>query len=95
LALGTAYYFLGRYGDAIEPIDRALAGNLGRVNQLEGTAILAATYAQLDRRQDAEREWSALMRMAPFVDPERFASQYGTQTAHDHMLEGLKKAEFR
>jgi hypothetical protein len=56
---------------------------------------LAATYAQLDRRQDAEREWSALMRMAPFVDPERFASQYGTQTAHDHMLEGLKKAEFR
>ncbi len=95
LSLGAAYYFLGRYGDAIEPMDRALAGNIGRVKQFEGRAILAATYAQLDRREDAEREWSVLMRMAPFVDAERFASQYGTQTAHDHMLEGLKKAGFR
>ena len=95
LSLGTVYYFLGRYGDAIEPIDRALAGNIGRVNQLQGRAILAATYAQLDRREDAEREWSVLMRMAPLFDAERFASQYGTQTAHDHMLEGLKKAGLR
>src|SRR4051794_23165087 len=95
LSLGAAYYFLGRYGDAIEPMDRALTGNIGRVNQLQGRAILAATYAQLDRREDAEREWSVLMRMAPLFDAERFASQYGTQTAHDHMLEGLKKAGFR
>jgi tetratricopeptide (TPR) repeat protein len=95
LSLGAVYYFLGRYGDAIEPIDHALAGNLGRVNQLAGRAILAATYAQLDRREDAEREWSVLMRMAPFLDAKRFASQYGTQTARDHMLEGLKKAGFR
>jgi adenylate cyclase len=95
LSLGAAYYFLGRYGDAIEPMDRALAGNIGRVKQLEGRAILAATYAQLDRPEDAEREWSVLMRMAPFLDAERFASQYGTQTARDHMLEGLKKAGFR
>ena len=94
-SLGAAYYFLGRYGDAIEPMDRALAGNIGRVKQLEGRAILAATYAQLDRREDAEREWSVLVRMAPFLDAERFASQYGTQTAHDQMLEGLKKAGFR
>jgi adenylate cyclase len=95
LSLGTVYYFLGRYGDAIEPMDRALASNIGRVNQLQGRAILAATYAQLDRREDAERERSVLMRMAPLFDAERFASQYGTQTAHDHMLEGLKKAGFR
>jgi hypothetical protein len=33
--------------------------------------------------------------MAPLFNAERFASQYGTRTAHDHMLEGLKKAGFR
>jgi hypothetical protein len=35
-----------------------------------------------------------VMRIAPFLNAEHFASQFGTQTAHDHMLEGLKKAGF-
>ena len=35
------------------------------------------------------------MRMSPFLDAERFAGQFGTQDARDHMLEGLKKAGFR
>ncbi len=34
------------------------------------------------------------MRISPFFDAERFASQFGTQAAHDHMLDGLKKAGF-
>jgi hypothetical protein len=55
---------------------------------------LAAAYAQLDRRTDAERERTAVLRVAPFLDAERFASQFGTQAAHDHILEGLKKAGF-
>jgi hypothetical protein len=33
--------------------------------------------------------------MAPFLSTERFAGQFGTQQARDHMLEGLKKAGFR
>jgi hypothetical protein len=93
--LGMAYYFLDRYAEAVEAIDRGLAGNLGRNTQLMGRAALAATYAQLDRRQDAERERVAVMRMAPFLSAERFAGQFGTQEARDHMLEGLKKAGFR
>jgi TolB-like protein/cytochrome c-type biogenesis protein CcmH/NrfG len=92
--LGTAYYFLDRYGESVEAIDRALAGNLGRNTQVTGRSVLAAAYAQLDRRPDAERERNTVMRIAPFLDAERFASQFGTQTAHDHMLEGLKKAGF-
>ena len=56
---------------------------------------MAATYAQLDRRQDAERERAAVIRMAPFLNAERFAEQFGTQQARDHMLNGLKKAGFR
>jgi hypothetical protein len=33
--------------------------------------------------------------MAPFLDANRFASQFGTQEARDQMLGGLKKAGFR
>jgi len=33
LFLGMAYYFLGRYGEATEAIDHALAGRLGRNTQ--------------------------------------------------------------
>ena len=52
---GMAYYFLGRYGEAVEAMDRALAGNLGRNTQLHGAhPFLAATYAEIGRRQDAE-----------------------------------------
>jgi adenylate cyclase len=93
--LSTAYYFLDRYSASVEAMDHALAGGLGRNTQVTGRSVLAAAYAQLDRRTDAERERSAAMRMAPLLDAERFASQFGTQTAHDHMLEGLKKAGFR
>jgi adenylate cyclase len=93
--LGTAYYFLDRYSASIEAMDHALAGSLGLNTQVSGRSILAAAYAQLDRRSEAERERSAAMRIAPLLNAERFASQFGTQTAHDHMLEGLKKAGFR
>jgi adenylate cyclase len=93
--LGTAYYFLGRYSASVEAMDHALAGSLGHNTQVSGRSILAAAYAQLDRRPDAERERTAAMRIAPVLNAERFASQFGTQTAHDHMLEGLKKAGFR
>jgi len=95
LFLGMAYYLLDRYGEAVEPVDRALVGNLGRNTQLLGRPILAATYAQLNSPADAERERTLVMRMSPFLDAERFASQFGTQAARDHMLEGLKKAGFR
>jgi adenylate cyclase len=85
--LGMAYYFVDRYGAAVEAMDRGLAGNLARTTQLMGRPILAATYAQLDRRQEAERERSVMMRMAPFLSAERFAGQFGMQEARDHRAE--------
>jgi len=94
LDLGMAYYFLDRYGESVETMDRALAASHGHNTQVTGRSVLAATYAQLDRRPDAERERNAVMRIAPVLDAERFASQFGTQAAHDHMLAGLKKAGF-
>ncbi len=93
--LGIAYYLLDRYGEAVEAMDRALAGNLGRNTQVLGRTFLAASYAQLDRPTEAERERISVLRIAPLLSAERFASQFGTQTAREHMLEGLKKAGFR
>jgi adenylate cyclase len=93
--LGMAYYFLGRYDESVEALDRAVAGNLGRNTQYMGRSILAAAYAELDRRDDAERERRTVMHLAPFLDAGRFAGQFGTQQAHDHMLDGLEKAGFQ
>ena len=49
----------------------------------------------MDRPKDAERARIAVIRRTPFVSVERFAGQFGTQEARDHMLEGLKKAGFQ
>jgi adenylate cyclase len=95
LHLGMAYYFLDRYGEAVEAMDRALAGDLGRLDKLMGRPVLAAAYAQLNRPQDAERERTSVMRIEPFLDAEQFAAQFGTQAARDKVMDGLKKAGFR
>ena len=92
--LGMAYYLLDRYGEAVEAMDHALAGNLGRNTQVLGRTFLAASYALLDRPSEAERERISVLGIAPLLSAERFASQFGTQLARDHMLEGLKKAGF-
>jgi class 3 adenylate cyclase/TolB-like protein len=93
--LCMAYYFLGRYGEAIEAGDRAVARSPGRVIQMMTHPVLAAAYAEMGRDQDAEGERAIVTRLAPFFSADRFASQFGTQEARDHMLEGLKKAGFR
>jgi class 3 adenylate cyclase/TolB-like protein len=94
-SLCKAYYFLGRYNEAIEAGDRALARNPGRSSQTLTRPFLAAAYAQMDRNQDAEGERVVTMRLSPFFDARTFAAQFGTQEARDHLLEGLKKAGFR
>jgi adenylate cyclase len=90
-----AYYFLGRYGEAIEAGDRALARSPGRSIQTETHPFLAAAYAQMGRDQDAEGERVIVTHLSPFFDRHRFAAQFGTQEARDHILDGLKKAGFR
>jgi tetratricopeptide (TPR) repeat protein len=93
--LCLAYYFLGRYGEAIESGDRALARNPGRSVQIIAHPFLAAAYAEMGRNQDTEGERIVVMRLSPFFNPRIFAEQFGTQEARDHILEGLKKAGFR
>ena len=50
--LCSAYYLLGRYGEAVETCDRALARNPGRSIQMMARPLLAGAYSQLGRDQD-------------------------------------------
>jgi TolB-like protein/class 3 adenylate cyclase/Tfp pilus assembly protein PilF len=94
LYIGVAYFFLERYADAVEAFDRALSRSPGRNNQLTGHPVLAASYAEMGRNEDAEGERAVIAHLSPFFNARRFAAQFGTQAARDHMLEGLKKAGF-
>jgi adenylate cyclase len=93
--LCTAYYLVGHYEDAVKSCDRANARSPGRSIQTTTHPVLAATYAEMGRSQDAEAERDISTHLSPFFDAEQFAAQFGTQEARDHMLDGLKKAGFR
>jgi adenylate cyclase len=95
LVLGQANYLLGHYEAAIQSMDRALARDPGRRNQLAAHSVLAACYARLGRTQDAERERMIVMRLSPFFSSERFAAELGSEEGRQNMLAGLREAGFR
>jgi adenylate cyclase len=92
--LCIAYYLVGHYEDAVKSCDRANRSP-GRSIQTTTHPVLAAVYAEMGQSQDAAAERVISTHLSPFLDAEQFAAQFGTQEAHDHMLEGLKKAGFR
>jgi adenylate cyclase len=93
--LGMARYFLGKYSDAVEAFESALARNPGRLLQITAHAFLAAAYGQIGSKEDAERERANIARLTPLFDAERFALQFGTEEARDQVRDGLRKAGFR
>jgi TolB-like protein/class 3 adenylate cyclase len=87
--LGMAYYEARRHADAAVVLERALA----RVPENAAIhALLAATFAQLDRPQDAAREREALRRVSPFFDIAAFGSRFQNPTHRAYLAEGLAKA---
>ena len=92
--LCMAYYLLHRYTEGVDVCNRALSSGPGRSNQLITHPMLAATYAEMGRQQDADRERAVTGRLWPLLDARTFAGQFGTEEARDHMLDGLKKAGF-
>jgi hypothetical protein len=92
---GMANYFLRRYSEAVDACDRALARNPGLNTQMLSHPMLAATYAEMGRQQDADGERAIVAHLWPFLDARTFAAQFGTEEARDQILKGLKKAGFR
>ncbi len=92
--LCMSYYLLRRYTEAIDACDRTLTRNPGRNTEMVTHSILAASYAELGRQQDAESERAIVAHSWPFFDAQTFADQLGIEEARNQMLEGLKKAGF-
>ncbi|MBQ0821685.1 adenylate/guanylate cyclase domain-containing protein [Microvirga terrae] len=85
--LGGAFYKLGRYEDAVHTIN-------SMQNPTEGRRILAASYAQLGRLVEAQREAAKILEAHPTFSVERWAAVQPDRLESDtmHFVEGLRKA---
>jgi tetratricopeptide (TPR) repeat protein len=88
-ALSLAYYLKGRYSDSIEQAELNLQRNAdARFSQV----VLAVSYAQAGRRDDAARAAENVRRTDPTFDPESFGNKFLNARDLAHLREGLEKA---
>jgi tetratricopeptide (TPR) repeat protein len=88
-ALGLAYYLKGRYEAAAAQAELTL-------RQTENAhflrALLAATYAQLRRADEATRMAETVSRKDPTFDPQGFGSKFLKPADLARLRDGLRKA---
>jgi len=87
--VGWAYYFVGRYGDAVKVQEAAIRED---PQEYFIHAGLAAAYAQLGRTADAARAAKDTLRTWPFFDVATFADQFADWEKQKAVAEGLRKA---
>lgn len=87
--MGWAYYLVGRYEDGVRVMER-------QEQQFPSDffvhAALAASYAQLGRKEDAARAASSVLRSWPFFHVDTFVTQFRRTRDRDAIKEGLLKA---
>lgn len=88
-ALSLAYYLKGRYKEAGEQAELNLTAN---ASADFSRAILAATYAQQNRAQDAARVVADIRLKDPTFDPAEFGSKFLNANDLERLREGLDKA---
>ncbi|MGC2200352.1 MAG: winged helix-turn-helix domain-containing protein [Stellaceae bacterium] len=90
-ALALAYYLSGRYDSAVE----LLARNLSETPEASyNRAVLAASYAQQGRSEEAARAAEKLRRSDPAFDADAFGTQLQNPADRERLREGLRKAGF-
>ena len=87
--LGLAYYERRRHDDALRVLERASARF---PDNPFIHAVLAATYAQLNRMPEAARARAAVLRLNPFFNAATFGSRFQNPTYHAYLVEGVVKA---
>jgi adenylate cyclase len=90
--LGSAYYMLGRYSEAIPHLRECVSR---APDFLGGHLRLAATYALLGRLDDAHREAAEVIRILPSYTIEgtqRRLSVFKRAEDAEHYFDGLRKA---
>jgi tetratricopeptide (TPR) repeat protein len=85
--LGDAYYTLGRYEDAIATLQRMQ-------DPTEGRRILAASYAQLGRIEEARAQAALVLKAQPGLTIREWAKKQPEQDPSelDHYLQALRLA---
>jgi adenylate cyclase len=89
LHLGIAYYLKHNYAQALESLEN---GVIKRPDFVGYHIILAATYAQLDRLQDAKISADDVLRLDPFFRVESFGTAFKNQSHRLAIADGLRKA---
>ncbi len=88
-ALSLAYYLKRRYDAAIEQaeinLQKTAGANFSRV-------LLAAAYAQQNRREDAARVVETIRRVDPTFDPQAFGTKFLKSADLEHLRDGFRKA---
>ena len=88
-ALSLAYYLKRRYDAAIEQaelnLQKTAGANFSRV-------LLAAAYAQQNRREDAARTVEMIRRVDPTFDPQSFGTKFLNPADLEHLRDGFRKA---
>jgi tetratricopeptide (TPR) repeat protein len=88
-ALSLAYYLKRRYPSAVEQAELNLRENTGaNFNRI----VLAASYAQLDRPEEAARVAENVRRLDPAFDPGTFGNKFLNPLDLEHLRDGLRKA---
>jgi TolB-like protein/class 3 adenylate cyclase/Flp pilus assembly protein TadD len=86
---GWAYYLVGRYEDGVRVMER-------QAQQFPSDffvhAALAASYAQLGRKEDAARAVTSVLRSWPFFHVDTFVAQFRRMKDREAIREGLLKA---
>jgi TolB-like protein/class 3 adenylate cyclase/Flp pilus assembly protein TadD len=87
--LATAYYFQGRYNDAIVTLE----GAVGRHPQhLPLYIALAAAYAEAGRIDDAARAAADVRRLHPFFEADLYGDAFRDPAERDRIRASLRKA---
>lgn len=88
--LGGAYYNLHRYDEAVRAIQ-------SMQNPTEGRRVLAASYAQLGRMDEARQEAERVMQAHPNFSVDRWISVVPDRLESDvaHFVDGLRRAGLR
>jgi adenylate cyclase len=89
--LGHAHFLIGRYEEAIEPLERARDRN---PNFLPVHVYLAASYSELGRQKEAQTEAAEVEKLSPqtSIDTWRQRLPYKDQAILDRLFISLQKA---
>src|SRR5262249_8144517 len=87
--VGWAYYLEQRYDEAAQAFESGIRQD---PNDYFIYAGLAATYAELNRSEEAASAAAEVRRTWPFFSVVAFANQFHGESYRGHIAEGLRKA---